>query len=76
MMSTLSAGVDGWLARRLGQTSKFGAWLDVVVDNLGRGMLWGQLFKVGWLHIIQHVTKIRKALYKVGRLDFVTVTVS
>ncbi|XP_008306892.1 uncharacterized protein LOC103377748 isoform X2 [Cynoglossus semilaevis] len=42
-------GVDGWLARRLGQTSKFGAWLDVVVDNLGRGMLWGQLFKWGWL---------------------------
>ncbi|KAG7479859.1 CDP-diacylglycerol-inositol 3-phosphatidyltransferase 1 [Solea senegalensis] len=42
-------GVDGWLARRLGQTSKFGAWLDVVVDNVGRGMLWGLLFKWGWL---------------------------
>uniref|UniRef100_A0A8C9Y1L5 Uncharacterized protein n=1 Tax=Sander lucioperca TaxID=283035 RepID=A0A8C9Y1L5_SANLU len=43
------AGVDGWLARRLGQTSRFGAWLDVVVDNLGRGMLWSLLFKWGWL---------------------------
>uniref|UniRef100_A0A3B4VIE3 CDP-diacylglycerol--inositol 3-phosphatidyltransferase n=1 Tax=Seriola dumerili TaxID=41447 RepID=A0A3B4VIE3_SERDU len=42
-------GVDGWLARRLGQSSRFGAWLDVVVDNLGRGMLWGQLFEWGWL---------------------------
>ncbi|XP_069022612.1 CDP-diacylglycerol--serine O-phosphatidyltransferase [Embiotoca jacksoni] len=42
-------GVDGWLARRLGQTSRFGAWLDVVVDNLGRGMLWSQLFEWGWL---------------------------
>lgn len=40
------AGLDGWLARRLGQTSRFGAWLDVVVDNMGRGMLWSQLFKV------------------------------
>ncbi|XP_047449762.1 uncharacterized protein si:ch1073-145m9.1 isoform X2 [Mugil cephalus] len=42
-------GVDGWLARRLGQTSRFGAWLDVVVDNLGRGMLWSMLFQWGWL---------------------------
>ncbi|KAM7399846.1 hypothetical protein PAMP_019087 [Pampus punctatissimus] len=42
-------GVDGWLARRLGQTSRFGAWLDVVVDNLGRGMLWNQLYEWGWL---------------------------
>ncbi|CAJ1065958.1 uncharacterized protein LOC109995351 [Xyrichtys novacula] len=42
-------GVDGWLARKLGQTSRFGAWLDVVVDNLGRGMLWSLLFKWGWL---------------------------
>ncbi|XP_053728066.1 uncharacterized protein si:ch1073-145m9.1 isoform X1 [Synchiropus splendidus] len=42
-------GVDGWLARRLGQTSRFGAWLDVVVDNLGRGMLWSQVWQLGWL---------------------------
>uniref|UniRef100_A0A3Q1FXI6 Uncharacterized LOC110955868 n=1 Tax=Acanthochromis polyacanthus TaxID=80966 RepID=A0A3Q1FXI6_9TELE len=42
-------GVDGWLARRLGQTSRFGAWLDVVVDNLGRGMLWSLLFEWGFL---------------------------
>lgn len=38
--------MDGWLARRLGQSSRFGAWLDVVVDNLGRGMLWSLLFEV------------------------------
>ncbi|XP_011617280.1 uncharacterized protein [Takifugu rubripes] len=42
-------GVDGWLARRLDQSSRFGAWLDVVVDNVGRGMLWSRLFKWGWL---------------------------
>ncbi|XP_076590926.1 uncharacterized protein LOC143323147 [Chaetodon auriga] len=42
-------GVDGWLARRLGQSSGFGAWLDVVVDNMGRGMLWSLLFEWGWL---------------------------
>ncbi|KAF3847248.1 hypothetical protein F7725_020276, partial [Dissostichus mawsoni] len=42
-------GVDGWLARRLGQCSRFGAWLDVVVDNLGRGLLWSLLFKWAWL---------------------------
>lgn len=48
------AGVDGWMARRLGQTSRFGAWLDVVVDNLGRGMLWSLLFEVWWLQSTQH----------------------
>ncbi|XP_071327959.1 CDP-diacylglycerol--serine O-phosphatidyltransferase [Trachinotus anak] len=42
-------GVDGWLARRLGQSSRFGAWLDVVVDNLGRGMLWSLVSEWGWL---------------------------
>ncbi|XP_030299274.1 uncharacterized protein LOC115597481 [Sparus aurata] len=48
-VSTALDGVDGWLARRLGQSSRFGAWLDVVVDNMGRGMLWSLLFEWGWL---------------------------
>ncbi|XP_055003943.1 uncharacterized protein si:ch1073-145m9.1 isoform X2 [Boleophthalmus pectinirostris] len=43
-------GVDGWLARRLQQVSRFGAWLDVVVDNLSRAMLWTQVSQsCGWL---------------------------
>ncbi|XP_075993228.1 uncharacterized protein LOC142988094 isoform X2 [Genypterus blacodes] len=42
-------GVDGWLARRLNQSSRFGAWLDVVVDNLSRSMLWSLLSEWGWL---------------------------
>ncbi|KAG2436904.1 hypothetical protein HXX76_006423 [Chlamydomonas incerta] len=36
-------GVDGALARRLGQTSAFGAFLDVAVDIASRGLLW-----LGW----------------------------
>ncbi|KAJ8280945.1 hypothetical protein GJAV_G00061350 [Gymnothorax javanicus] len=42
-------GVDGWVARQLDQKSEFGAWLDVVVDNLGRGMLWSMQYEWGWL---------------------------
>ncbi|XP_043216733.1 uncharacterized protein LOC122378999 [Amphibalanus amphitrite] len=42
-------GVDGWAARRLQQCSTFGAWLDVVLDNVGRTMLWSVLFDWGWL---------------------------
>lgn len=49
LLSIILDGVDGWLARRLGQTSRFGAWLDVVVDNLGRSMLWSLLSEWGWL---------------------------
>lgn len=47
--SILLDGVDGWLARRLKQESKFGAWLDVVVDNLSRAMIWTLLYQWGWL---------------------------
>ena len=32
--------VDGIVARRLDQTSEFGAWLDVVLDNISRSMIW------------------------------------
>ncbi|KAK2178466.1 hypothetical protein NP493_542g00015 [Ridgeia piscesae] len=42
-------GVDGYLARKLKQQSEFGAWLDVVVDNIGRGMIWCRLYHFGFL---------------------------
>ncbi|XP_012990961.3 uncharacterized protein si:ch1073-145m9.1 isoform X1 [Esox lucius] len=48
-ISVILDGLDGWTARRFSQTSRFGAWLDVVVDNLGRSMVWGQLYEWGWL---------------------------
>lgn len=41
-------GIDGWAARKLNQCSSFGAWLDVVVDNIGRTLLWSH-FKWGFL---------------------------
>nr|XP_032835272.1 uncharacterized protein LOC116957307 [Petromyzon marinus] len=47
LYSTFSAldWIDGWLARRLRQTSEFGAWLDLAIDNLGRGLLWSHLWQ-------------------------------
>lgn len=47
--SIILDGIDGWIARRLNQTSRFGAWLDVIVDNTGRSMVWNMLFQRGWL---------------------------
>lgn len=46
-LTSLRSGVDGWAARRFDQESKFGAWLDVVVDNIGRGLLWTRVSSVG-----------------------------
>ncbi|XP_078476181.1 uncharacterized protein LOC144737384 [Lampetra planeri] len=43
--------IDGWLARRLHQTFAYGAWLDVAIDNLGRGLLWSHLCQ-GWGYLI------------------------
>ena len=35
-----NAVVDGYVARKFQQVSDFGAWLDVVADIVGRGILW------------------------------------
>ncbi|XP_046446243.1 uncharacterized protein LOC124195730 [Daphnia pulex] len=39
-------GIDGWVARKLNQCSSFGAWLDVIIDNIGRTLIWSN-FKWG-----------------------------
>jgi len=40
---------DGWTARQFNQESKFGAWFDVVIDNIGRGILWTRISSIGIL---------------------------
>ena len=47
--SALLDALDGIAARRLNQISGFGAWLDVVVDNIGRTMIWSCLAPWGWM---------------------------
>ncbi|XP_072034352.1 uncharacterized protein [Amphiura filiformis] len=42
-------GIDGAIARKLNQTSAFGAWFDVVIDCVGRSMLWSRLYSWGSL---------------------------
>jgi phosphatidylglycerophosphate synthase len=37
---------DGYFARLLKQTSSLGSWLDVIIDNLGRGILWVNIHQV------------------------------
>ncbi|XP_048581971.1 uncharacterized protein LOC5511306 isoform X2 [Nematostella vectensis] len=48
-ISAILDGVDGYVARSFNQTSAFGAWLDVLIDNVGRTMLWCYVSKSGWL---------------------------
>ena len=43
---------DGYFARKLNQTSQFGAWFDVVIDLFSRGYLWCALSRVGYLVIM------------------------
>ncbi|XP_014673526.1 PREDICTED: CDP-diacylglycerol--inositol 3-phosphatidyltransferase 1-like [Priapulus caudatus] len=40
---------DGWAARKFNQATTFGAWFDVVIDNVGRGLLWCHIHKMGYL---------------------------
>lgn len=46
-VSAFLDGIDGCIARRLGQCSAFGAWLDVLVDNVGRSVIWAMLYDWG-----------------------------
>ncbi|CAF1031292.1 unnamed protein product [Rotaria sordida] len=39
--------VDGWAARKFNQVSKFGSWLDVIIDNIGRGIIWTRVSSIG-----------------------------
>ncbi|XP_050409004.1 uncharacterized protein LOC126823971 [Patella vulgata] len=44
--------VDGYAARKFQQTSKFGAWFDVIIDLLSRGFLWCGLSKWGYIIVM------------------------
>lgn len=41
--------LDGFIARRYNQITLFGSWLDVILDNFRRTILWAQLFPFGFL---------------------------
>mmetsp|Transcript_146460 Transcript_146460/g.469884 ORF Transcript_146460/g.469884 Transcript_146460/m.469884 type:complete len:217 (-) Transcript_146460:93-743(-) len=41
-------GLDGYLARALGQATEFGAALDVLVDNFSRAMMWSLAVAAPW----------------------------
>ncbi|XP_071518960.1 uncharacterized protein [Panulirus ornatus] len=57
-ISIILDGIDGYAARKLQQCSLFGAWFDVVLDNLSRGLLW---------------THIHPMLYLVSALEWMTL---
>ncbi|XP_078278338.1 uncharacterized protein LOC144606276 [Rhinoraja longicauda] len=47
LTSVILDGFDGFAARRLNQVSQFGAWFDVLIDNIGRSMMWNLLYNWG-----------------------------
>ncbi|KAK7475673.1 hypothetical protein BaRGS_00033099 [Batillaria attramentaria] len=66
---------DGYCARTLNQCSAFGAWFDVVVDLLGRGLLWCSLYQYGYLVIFVEwmtfvSTHCRGAQWKITEENF------
>ncbi|ESO98159.1 hypothetical protein LOTGIDRAFT_174290 [Lottia gigantea] len=44
--------IDGYTARKFHQTSKFGAWFDVIIDLFSRGLLWCSLSHVRYVRIL------------------------
>ncbi|XP_045172543.1 uncharacterized protein LOC123534382 [Mercenaria mercenaria] len=71
-------GLDGILARKLNQTSAFGAWFDVLIDLISRGALWCFISKWGyfvmmieWLTFV--CTHTRGADWKIPDEEFPAV---
>ncbi|XP_061162278.1 CDP-diacylglycerol--inositol 3-phosphatidyltransferase-like [Saccostrea echinata] len=68
-------GFDGYFARKLNQTSRFGAWFDIVIDLISRGGLWCLLYKYGYFMIIVEwltftATHTRGANWKIPDEEF------
>ncbi|XP_021949151.1 uncharacterized protein LOC110846642 isoform X2 [Folsomia candida] len=40
---------DGWSARKFNQCSAFGAWLDVIIDNMSRTCIWTNVCTWSWI---------------------------
>lgn len=77
-ISVLLDGLDGYLARKLNQTSAFGAWFDVLIDLISRGALWCFIAKWGyfimmveWLTFV--CTHARGPNWKIPDEEFPTV---
>ena len=45
-------GVDGWVARKFNEVSKFGALLDIMGDRIVENTYWILFAVMGWLNII------------------------
>jgi len=45
-------GVDGWVARKLNETSKLGAVLDIISDRIIENTFWIVFAALGWLPVV------------------------
>ena len=45
-------GVDGWVARKFNEVSKFGALLDIMGDRIVENTYWVLFAVMGWLNIL------------------------
>ena len=45
-------GVDGWIARKFNEVSKFGALLDIMGDRIVENTYWVLFAVMGWLNIL------------------------
>ena len=45
-------GVDGWIARKFNEVSKFGALLDIMGDRIVENTYWILFSVMGWINII------------------------
>lgn len=67
--------LDGWLARKTGTASDFGAKLDSIADLLFYGMLLFRLFPVLWLSLPAAVWYVVSAVLLVRVLAYTTAAV-
>ena len=74
-VTVLTDVLDGWLARRTGTTSQFGARLDSIADLLFYGVLLFRLFPVLWQTLPVSIWYVVAAIVLVRLASYATAAV-
>ncbi len=59
-------GLDGYVARKFNETSKFGAMLDILGDRIVENIYWISFVALGWLNVVFPLVVVTRGILTDG----------
>ena len=59
-------GLDGYVARKLNESSKFGAMLDILGDRIVENIYWISFVALGWLNVVFPLVVVTRGILTDG----------